>query len=300
MTDQGAQQAQAINTIDTLAIVGVGLIGGSFAAALRQAGAVKRIIASGRRPETLQQALALGLIDEIVSDEQLAAQADVIFLGTPVGALDAVLTRLLPHLRSDAILTDGGSTKQDVIETVSRVMKSRASQFVPGHPMAGSHETGPAAARANLYVNQLVMLTPLPSNKTADVDVVVALWQACGAQVITLDALAHDEALASVRHLPHWIAALYMTHIMQSDDPALRLALAGSGFKDFTRIAQGSPEMWRDIFLANRDALLQDIAAFRLMMDRAEAALIDKDESFIENLLDESSAARRGWKGFGQ
>ena len=300
MTAQHLQQAQSSVMIDTLAIVGVGLIGGSFAAALRQSGIVKRIIAAGRRPETLARALELGLVDEVVSYEEIAAQADVVFLGTPVGAIAEVLAQLAPNLRAETVLTDGGSTKQDVIDVVSRVLQSKASQFVPGHPMAGSHETGPDAARADLYQNRRVMLTHLAANKSSDVDLVVALWQSCGAQVVTLDAQVHDEALASISHLPHWIASIYMAHVTQSDDPDLRLALAGSGFKDFTRIAQGSPEMWRDVFLANRDALLQDIAAFRLMMDRAEAALIDKDSVFIENLLDEASTARANWTGFGQ
>jgi prephenate dehydrogenase len=284
--------------IDTLGIVGVGLIGGSFAAALRKAGGVKRVIAAGRRPQTLAQALELGLIDEAVSYADLAEQADVVFIGTPVGALPGVLEQLLPTLRTSSVLTDGGSTKQDVVATVRAVMKGRAAQFVPGHPMAGSHEMGPNAARADLYEQRRVMLTPLEENKRADVELVTRLWETCGAHITTLNPFEHDAALASVSHLPHWLAALYMLHVMQSDDPDLRLALAGPGFRDFSRIAQGSPEMWRDIFIANRDALLQDISAIRLMMDRAEAALIDKDAEFIERMLSEASDARRDWKEF--
>jgi len=285
--------------IDTLAVIGVGLIGGSFAAALRRAGVVKRIVGAGRRPETLDKARELGLIDEVVSYEQ-AAQADVIFLGTPVGAMTGVLAQLLPTLRATSVITDGGSTKQDVIGVVRQVMKTRALQFVPGHPMAGSHEMGPSAARADLYQNRRVMLTPIEENRQRDIALVASLWQACGADVITLDPQAHDAALASISHLPHWVSALYVMHVLQTDNPNLRLELAGSGFKDFTRIAQGSPEMWRDIFLSNRDALLEDIAAFRLMLDRAESALLDKDSNFIESFLVEASDARRDWKGFGE
>lgn len=283
--------------IDTLAIVGVGLIGGSFAAALKQAGAVRRVIGAGRRPENLQKAIDLGLIEQAVTLPEAARMSDMIFLATPVGAFESILAAMRPTLNPVAVVTDGGSTKQDVIAAARAALGDRASQFVPAHPMAGSHETGPAAARADLYQGRRVILTPLPDNRPQDVALVESLWRACGACTMTLAPAEHDSAMACISHLPHWFASLYMHYVVTGPQPALRMDVAAGGFRDFTRIAQSSPEMWRDIFIANRQSMLQEIATFRAQLDRAEQALRDGDAQWLERMLDEASKARQGWSG---
>ena len=282
--------------ISTLAIVGVGLIGGSFAAALRQAGCVGRVLGAGRRRQTLQEAVHLGLIDEAVSLEEAAQRADFVFVAAPVGAFAGIFARLKPTLNPNAVVTDGGSTKQNVIEAAREGLKQRIAQFVPSHPMAGSHETGPQAANAGLYQHKRVVLTPLVENRPQDIERVRAAWQACGANLVTLDPAQHDAAVAAISHLPHWVAALYMQHLTQSDDATLKLELAGSGFKDFTRVAQGSPEMWRDIFEANRQAMQTEIANFRKVLERAEHALIAGDYAYLQEMLEVAAQARCAWE----
>jgi prephenate dehydrogenase len=208
--------------INTIAVIGVGLIGGSFAAALKQAEAVGTVLGAGRRPETLQEAAKLGLIDEIVTFKQAAQRADLIFVAAPVGAFEAIFKELAPWLSSKTIITDGGSTKQNVIDAARAGLQSRIAQFVPGHPMAGSHEKGPQAADARLYVGRRVMLTPLVENHPQDVETVRAAWLACGANVVSIDPSQHDGVVAAISHLPHWVAALFMEYITHSDDAALK------------------------------------------------------------------------------
>ena len=283
--------------IDTLTIVGVGLIGGSFAAALKQAGLVRRVIGSGRRPENLQIAIELGLIEQAVTLSEAARVSDMIFLATPVGAFESILAAMRPTLNPAAVVTDGGSTKQDVIAAARAALGNLSSQFVPAHPMAGSHETGPAAARADLYQGRRVIMTPLPDNRPQDVALVESLWRACGARTLKLAPAEHDSAMACISHMPHWFASLYMHYVATGPQPELRMDIAAGGFRDFTRIAQSSPEMWRDIFIANRESMLQELATFRAKLDRAEQALRDGDAQWLERMLDEASKARQGWTG---
>lgn len=282
--------------VPVLAVVGVGLIGGSFAQALREAGAVEQVLGVGRNTASLEEARALGLIDEIATLASAAARADVILLATPVAALGPTLSAMLPHLRAGAILTDAGSTKQDVVAAARDALGERVGCFVPGHPIAGSHASGPAAAHAGLYRGRDVVLAPLPENADADVARVQALWETCGATVRRLDPATHDSVFAAVSHLPHWLAAAYMAQIALSDDAALRLGLAGTGFRDFTRIAGGSPEMWRDIFLSNKTAMLRELDALRAVLERAEHALRDEDGEALRQWLTLASDARRNWQ----
>ncbi|MHC0509203.1 prephenate dehydrogenase [Achromobacter aegrifaciens] len=291
-SDQGA----AGPLIPVLAVVGVGLIGGSFAAALRRAGQVGRVLGVGRNAQSLARAVELGLIDEAASAEDAAAHADLILLATPVGGLGDVLSRMRAHLRSDTVLTDGGSTKAEVVEAARAALGDRIAQFVPGHPIAGAERTGPEAADADLYRKRTVILTPLVENGAASLELVRRAWQACGADVIDMDADAHDRVLASVSHLPHLLSAVYMEQVAEATDASTRLALAGSGFRDFTRIAAGSPEMWRDIFLSNRDAMLAELADVRTVLDRAERAIADGDGAALLTLLDTAARARRNWR----
>lgn len=282
--------------IPVLAVVGVGLIGGSAALALRQAGQVGRVLGVGRNAQSLEQAQALGLIDEVATPAQAAAQADVILLSTPVGGLVTMLAQLRPHLRSETLLTDAGSTKLEVVQAARAALGDRIGQFVPGHPIAGAERSGPGAADAALYRGRTVIVTPLPENVPAGIAHVRDLWQACGARVIEMDAEAHDRVLGSVSHMPHFLAAAYMAQVAGADDAARRLALAGSGFRDFTRIAAGSPEMWRDIFLSNRQALQTELAAVRAVLDQMERAMADGDGEALEAMLLQAAQARRSWR----
>jgi len=296
MTRRETGPSVAAPAVPVLAVVGVGLIGGSFAAALRRAGQVGRVVGVGRHAGTLERARELGLIDAIGSLED-AARADLVLLAAPVGAMESLLAGLRPHLRPDTVVTDAGSTKHEVVQAARRALGAQVGQFVPGHPIAGSDATGPDAASADLYRGRTVILTPLPENGDAGPARVRQAWEACGAQVRAMDPAEHDCALAAVSHLPHWLAALYMLYVAECPDAGRRLELAGSGFRDFTRIAGGSPEMWRDIFLSNRTAMLQEIQALNTVLQEAEQALSRQDGQALQSLLERAAGARRAWGG---
>lgn len=282
--------------IDTLAIIGVGLIGGSFAAAIRQAGAAKRIIGAGRRQEVLVEAKDLGLIDEVVSIEQAAAQADFILLATPVGSYEAIFKIMAPHLLPHAVITDGGSTKKNVVEIARAALGERVGQFVPAHPIAGSHLMGPTAAKADLYAGRQVVVCPLPENTAHAVERVSYAWRVCGALIRQLDPKKHDEIMATISHLPHWLAAVYVTHVLNDSNSHLDLAMAGTGFADYTRIAQGSDEMWRDIMMQNREVMLAQIKAYQVILTDAQKALEMGDELVLQTFLQRAAIARREWE----
>lgn len=289
------QQPAVAAPSPVLAVVGVGLIGGSFAAALRQAGAVGRILGVGRNRKSLQQAIELGLIDAEVSLEEASREADIILLALPVGMTQAVLEKLCPGLRDHTIITDAGSTKVNVVQAARSALGERIGQFVPGHPIAGAEKTGPASAQADLYDSRTVILTPLDENSAEARRRVTRLWEACGARVIVMEPHTHDVALASVSHVPHFLSSVYMWQVASAPDSDLRMELAGSGFRDFTRIAAGSPEMWRDIFLANRDAILSEITEVRHALDQAEQALTGDDGEQLHDFLERAALARRFW-----
>jgi len=295
MISQGSPAGVA-PLVDELAVVGVGLIGGSFAAALRQAGQVGRVLGVGRNPDSLRRAVERGLVDEIVEPEEAARRAGLVLFATPVGGLAQVLARMRPHLRPGCVLTDAGSTKAEVVAAARAALGESVAAFVPGHPIAGAERTGPDAADPHLYQRRTVVLTPLPENPPEALARVRACWQACGAAVIDMDAETHDRVLASVSHMPHFLAAVYMAQVAAAPDAAQRLALAGTGFRDFTRIAAGSPEMWRDIFLSNRAAMQAELAAVRAVLDQAERALQDGDGAALQALLEHAAQARRGWR----
>lgn len=281
--------------IPVLAIVGVGLIGGSFGAALRSAGQVGRIIGVGRNANSLAQARELGLIDEALSLEDAAAAADLIMLSTPVGAMPGALGSIAPRLREHALITDGGSTKLDVIAAARAGLGKHIGRFVPGHPMAGSERSGPAAADADLYHGRTVVLTPLPENRPEDVTLVRQAWAACGATIIEMPAAQHDSVLASVSHLPHFLAFGYMAQVAASQDAELRLRIAGPGFRDFSRIAGSSAEMWRDIFFSNRDAVLHELREVQTVLGEMSDALGAGDAGRLEQLLEAAARVRRRW-----
>jgi len=280
--------------VDTLAVVGVGLIGGSFALALKQAGAVREVLGVGRNAARLTVARERGLIDRVAGWAD-AGQADRILLAMPVGETGAVLKNLAPHLKPGAIVTDAGSTKSDVIEAARAALGARFGDFVPGHPIAGSEQSGPAAARADLYQGKRVVLTPQAGPRVGAVATVRALWEAAGAQVETLDAAQHDRIFAAVSHLPHLAAFALVDELAQRADGDTCFRFAAGGFRDFTRIAGSSPEMWRDIALANREALLTELDAYLAALQTLRQTVASEDAEALLTIFSRARAARELW-----
>jgi len=289
--------------INKLVIIGVGLIGGSFALALRKAGRVRHIVGVGRSRENMQRALALGAIDEIAADLASALSgANVIFLAVPVGQTGETLARMAPLLEPDSIVTDAGSTKQDVIAAARLHLLRHLKNFVPGHPVAGAERSGASAADPDLFQGKNVVLTPLEETSADATQLVTGLWQACGATVSRLSAAQQDDILAAVSHLPHVLAFALMdllsgTQGTSSDTlkAGELLRFTGTGFRDFTRIAGSSPEMWRDICLGNRDTLLRRIDAYQRELAAIRDMLARNDGEALERLFTNARETRRRW-----
>ena len=277
-------------------IFGVGLIGGSFALALRKAHAVQEVVGFGRSAETLRQARQLGIIDRAGDD--LATElrnADLVLLATPVGQMDAIFARIAPHLGLDTLVTDGGSTKCNVVGYARARLGSRLAQFVPAHPIAGAEKSGAAAAQSELYAGKKVVLTPLPENSMAAVARVRKAWELCGAVVSELTPAQHDSVFAAVSHLPHLLSFALVHDIAQREDKDLLLSFAASGFRDFTRIAASNPEMWRDISLSNREALMGELLRYANELHVLYQALQESDASKLEEVFAEARKVRSNW-----
>jgi len=291
--------AAGVPSIAKLVVVGVGLIGGSFALALKAAGQVGSIVGIGRGRANLDAALELGVVDRAVALDgkwmpELAA-ADVVLLAAPVAQFPDLFRALAGNLPPHTIVTDAGSTKQNVIAAARSQLGDAFPRFVPGHPIAGTENTGARAAFATLYRDRNVVLTPLPETDLSAVATVAGLWRACGAQVRELDPAVHDRIFAAVSHLPHLLAFALVDLLAARPDAADVFRYAASGFRDFTRIAAGSPEMWRDISLANRDALLAEIDAYRAQLDRIRTMVDAGDGEALQAVFTHAAAARRAW-----
>jgi prephenate dehydrogenase len=279
-----------------LAVFGVGLIGGSFAAALKEAGAVTKVTGVGRSRANLERALELGVIDEIADNPGAAAhEADFILLAVPVQQTGALLAQIEPHLQPDCVVTDGGSTKRDVVEAARQCLGSKLAQFVPAHPIAGAERSGVEAATAALFAKRLVILTPLPETSPAACSRVEAAWRLCGARVLQMDALRHDQIFAAVSHLPHALAFALVSMLAARADGAELFSFAGAGFRDFTRIAGSSPEMWRDICVANRDVLLHEIEAFQTELSMLADSIRSGDAASVQRVFETAQSARARW-----
>ena len=282
-----------------LVVVGVGLIGGSFALALKSRGVVGEVVGVGRSGGNLDEALAAGVIDRAVPRDgpwvRELGDADIVLLATPVGEFPALLAAMPGTLAEGAVVTDGGSTKQDVVAAARAHLGAALPRFVPAHPIAGTEQSGARAAFAALFEGRHAVLTPLPETDATALARVRTLWEACGADVVTLDASTHDRILGAVSHLPHFLAAAYVAELAVRPESAELFRFAGSGFRDFTRIAAASPAMWHDIGLANRDALRHEIAAFRGALDVLDAALRDGDGRTLSAMLESAAQARRAW-----
>lgn len=282
--------------IERLAVIGVGLIGGSFAAALKEAGGVGRVVGVGRGRANLDQALRLGIIDEIASDPALGVRdADFVLLAMPVGQMGTAMAAIAPALAPHAVVTDAGSTKRDVVANAYAHLASALDRFVPAHPIAGSEKTGAGAAAATLFRDRNVILTPLAENTEQAVARVRGAWLACGARVTEMSAADHDRTLGVVSHLPHVLAFALVDLVARHRDAERLFALAAGGFRDFTRIASSSPEMWRDICVANRDALAEVLATYRRELDDLTTMLERADAAALERLFTRARDAREAW-----
>ena len=280
-----------------ITVVGVGLIGGSFALALKQARAVEHVMGVGRSPTVLARAAELGIIDRIATSmEEAVDGADLVLIATPVAQTGAILGALAPFLKPDTIVTDAGSTKGDVVAAARLALGAKIGQFVPGHPIAGRESNGPEAALADLYVGKKAVLTPLSENPAAAVERVAAAWSACGAIVHRLSARQHDRIFAAVSHLPHLLAYALVDQIEQAPEAELLFQYAASGFRDFTRIAGSSPEMWRDIALANRSALLSEIEGYSSQLARLKTMLAVADGEGLHAMFGNAQRARQAWQ----
>jgi prephenate dehydrogenase len=283
-----------------LVVVGVGLIGGSCALALRRAGSVGEVVGVGRTHTNLDTALERGIINRALTLDAAwaheAADADVVLLSTPVAQFPALLNALAPQVGPATVITDAGSTKQDVIAAARSALGTKLASFVPGHPIAGTEHTGAAAAFASLFEERSVILTPLSETAPHAVATVTAMWKACGARVATLACDRHDAIFAAVSHLPHVLAFTLVAELAARPDAATYFDHAASGFRDFTRIAGSSPEMWRDIALANRQALLAEIDGYGDALKAARALIAAGDGAAIAAMFAEASTARRAWE----
>ncbi|GAB1393359.1 hypothetical protein MASR1M60_15220 [Rhodocyclaceae bacterium] len=281
-----------------LVVCGVGLIGGSFALAIKSAlaGRHPHIVGMGRTRAPLEQALQLGVIDEIATDWASALKgADLVLLGMPVGQMGPVMQAMAPHLEAQTLVTDGGSTKADVVAVARAALGDKISQFIPGHPIAGAEKSGVTAAKTDLYAGKRVVLTPLAENIPEAVKAVRTVWEICGAKVSELAPEEHDRVFAAVSHLPHLLAFALVHDLAGRDNADQLFGFAASGFRDFTRIASSHPEMWRDICLANRKALLQELDAYMAELLRTRVLLARADSDGLEQMFDTARTRRDAW-----
>ena len=286
--------------IKKLVVVGVGLIGGSCALALKKAGAVDEVVGVGRTRTNLDTARERGIVDRALTLDmpwaREAADADVVLLAAPVAQFPPLFEALAPHVSDDVAITDAGSTKQDVIAAARGTLGDGLASFIPGHPIAGTEHTGAAAAFPALFEGRNVVLTPLDETHDDAIALVTAMWQACGARVSTLEPERHDAIFAAVSHLPHVLAFTLVAELAARPDAAAYFDHAASGFRDFTRIAGSSPEMWRDIALANREALLAEIDGYGDALAAARALISEGDGEALAEMFEQASTARRAWE----
>lgn len=279
-----------------IVIFGVGLIGGSVALALKKATTNLQIVGVGRSTESLQTALTLGVID--VASTNIAdaiSDADLILIATPVAQTPGILKAIKPHLNSGTIITDAGSTKSDVLAYAQDVLGEQAKQFVGGHPIAGAEKSGVSAATADLYQKKNVVLTPIQDNSAEAIELVKNLWQSCGANVSEMSAATHDSIFAAVSHLPHLLAFALVDDIASRPNAEQLFGFAASGFRDFTRIAGSHPEMWRDISIANKTALLSELSTYQAELAQLKQLLENADGSGLQALFERASTARNAW-----
>ncbi len=279
--------------IKRLTIIGVGLIGGSLARALKRAGVVGEVVGAGRDAQHLQQALALGVVDRTEMDLAAAVQgADIVVVATPVGVTETVFRAIAPGLSPDTILTDVGSTKASVIAAAQAAFGQLPENFVPGHPIAGTEKSGVEASFAELFEGRRIILTPTENSAPQAVTRVRAMWEQTGADVVETGVEHHDDVLAATSHLPHLLAFSLVDTLAKLDAKQEVFEYAAGGFRDFTRIASSDPEIWHDICLHNSSALLKMLARFEADLDTLRQAIADNNSDYLLQVFARAKAAR--------
>lgn len=279
-----------------LGVIGCGLMGGSFALALKRAGLVKRIIGYSKSPSTTERAKKLGIIDVAAESALLAVSgSDIVLIAVPVAATESTFKAIRHLVEPGVLVMDVGSTKRDVVDAARRVLRERVGSFVPAHPIAGKEASGIQHADPELYRGRQVIITPLPQNPPELVQKATDAWAAVGSQVLRMTAENHDAAFAAVSHLPHLLAFAYFSAVMNQPLGRDFLALAGPGFRDFTRIAASSPEMWRDVLIANREEVLKQSLSFRRALDALEHVMREGNADALEGLIRGPAEARANW-----
>ena len=279
--------------IERLCIIGVGLIGGSLARALKQVGEVGEVMGCGRGEVNLQAAVRLGVVDRYDTDPARAvAGADVVVVAVPLGAMEAVLRVIVPQLEPDTVVTDVGSAKASVVADVERVYGRIPSHFVPGHPIAGTEQSGVEASFATLFQRRRVILTPLAETAAAAHHLIRRMWELTGAEVVDMGVRHHDAVLAATSHLPHLLAYTLVDTLARLDDRAEIFRYAAGGFRDFTRIASSDPTMWHDICVANREQLLEMMTLFNTELARLAEAIRNDDRATILSTFQRAKRAR--------
>jgi len=279
--------------INRLAIIGMGLIGGSLSLALKQAGRVQEVIGFSRQESTRQQALALGIVDQAPNTIAEALHgAEMVVLAVPMGAMAETLMMIAPHVTDKMVITDAGSAKAQVVEAAKRALGERFKQFVPGHPIAGTEKSGPRAAFAELYQDHRVVLTPVEQTDVTALEQVRTMWLATGAEVTTMAVAHHDRLLAATSHLPHLLAFNLVDMLAQGNDVDEVLRYAAGGFKDFSRIASSDPVMWRDICISNSDAILDLLTQYQHQMNLLQQAIEQQDGDYLMTVFKRAKQAR--------
>jgi len=283
------------NQFGVVSIVGVGLIGASLGLALKGAGVVSEVIGVGRSSANLDQAKKMGAIDRVADLAEAVQSSQWIVLCVPVAQMRAIFTQLEPHLGSNTLITDAGSTKSDVILAAKEVLGKKVCQYVPAHPIAGGAQHGAAAARADLFQGKQTIICQLQENSAADVALVEEFWKVLGSNIKRISAVQHDAIYAAVSHLPHILSYALMASVLNSEDAEQKLGHAGAGFRDFTRIAASSPEMWRDICIANKQAILKELDQYLSVTGRLRGMIAKEDAAGLEKVFQKASQARQKW-----
>ena len=282
---------------EQLGLIGCGLMGGSFALALKRAGLVKRVVGYSKSPSTTARALQMGVIDVEAPSALLAVSgADLVLLAVPVAATEATLKAIRHLVSTDMLIMDVGSSKRDVVDAARRVLKQDVGVFVPCHPIAGREVSGVEHADAGLYAGKQVILTPIERTLTAKLEQANALWQALGCQVVNMSPESHDAAFAAVSHLPHLVAFALMNSIVNQPEGREYLSLAGPGFRDFSRIAASDPQMWRDVLIANREELGRQTELFQHALNDLQRLIANGQADDLERLINRASHARANWR----
>ena len=297
MTSSPSKTLVANVAFNKVVLIGVGLIGASLGLALKNKKKAQSLVGCGRSQSNLDAALHIGAIDSIGSFEKDICDADLIIISVPVSKTQKILEGVLPHLQPSTLIMDVGSTKSDVIAAAKLALGEKVGQFIPAHPIAGGAKHGAFAAQEDLFLDRQVVLCPIQENTKVATDRIEALWAQLGSNIYKMSAVQHDAIFATVSHLPHLLSYALMLQVTNAEDASLKFRHAGAGFRDFTRIAGSSPEMWRDISIANRASILKELDSYQQILDRMRTALQESDGELLEKMFTQASLSRNNWEG---